>query len=95
MNRRLQLMAVAALSCVVLGGCGSNPNTIRAGYVTGPDGTDGSAEAEAITSGIESYAAESSVQTRVYTASADTEEAYAVQFDGAAEDGTSYVIASG
>ena len=95
MNRCLQLMTVAALSCVVLGGCGSNPNTIRAGYVTGPDGTDGSAEAEAITSGIESYAAESSVQTRVYTASADTEEAYAVQFDAAAEDGTSYVIASG
>ena len=95
MNRRLRLLAVTALCAAALGGCGSDPNAIHVGLVTAPEGPSGSAETSDIASGIESYAADTSFNTRVYTASSDSEESYKIQFDAAEADKTAYVVSAG
>ena len=104
MNRRLLILLTLAVSAALLGGCGSasggssgdgGEGSVRYGLVTGPQGTAGSAEISAISSGIEGYAAENASGSAVYTAAEDTKEAYAEQFSAAKQNGAAYVICCG
>ena len=95
MNRRLLALSVICGCVVLAGGCGSSSNGNRIAMVTDSGGTTGSAEVSAIYSGIESYAADHSLTTGIYTAAADTEEELAAQFKAAADDHAGYVVCTG
>lgn len=95
MNRRLLALSVICGCVVLASGCGGSSSGNRVAMVTDSGGTTGSAEVSAIYSGIESYAADHSLTTGLYTAAADTEEEFAAQFKAAADDNATYVVCTG
>ncbi len=92
---RFRVLAAAAAIITVLSGCGSDKSSTRCGLITGSAGTSGSPEISELYNGIEAYAAETSAEAKVYTASEDSEAGLKAQFDAAAEDKAAYVVCSG
>ena len=85
---------ILLLTCL-LASCGQKEEKVRYAIITGTDGGAGDESYSAIISGIETFCGENGYTFQRYSATEDTEEGYAAQFETAANDGARYMIAYG
>ncbi len=95
MKKRILAAVLGTVMLFGLGGCGSNADAVWYGTVTNSTGIDNTV-LSSISSGMETYGQSAEHQTKLYTATDDTQEAIEAQFEAAAEeDDVKVILASG
>lgn len=95
MTRKCFISIFTLLLTLVLASCGQKEEKVRYAIITGTDGGAGDESYSAIISGVETFCGENGYTFQRYSATEDTEEGYAAQFEAAHNDGARYMVAFG